>query len=127
MLRIRKQQNDALAEATRRSFEDRMVVHLKKCFPEHFKAIEEDGARALIRHGIERAGEYGIVAERDVCKYIDLMVIHGPDFDTDDRYPWAGEILNDQAIKSPTDRIERLYDEALARLEKQAEQEGGGA
>ena len=39
----------------------------------------------MVQYGIKRAAVYGFTAKRDVCKYIDLMILFGRDFDTDKR------------------------------------------
>ena len=70
-----------------------MLVHLRRFFPAQGAAAGEEEIREMVRHGIERAGVYGIKSRADVCKYIDLMTVFGRDFDTDKRHRWAGEIL----------------------------------
>jgi hypothetical protein len=70
-----------------------MLVHLQKFFPGQCYAAGEERVREIISHGIDRAATYGLTSKRDVCKYIDLMVVFGRDFDTDSRLRWAAEIL----------------------------------
>ena len=91
MFKVRREQMVAYREAALRDFEDQVVAHVGRCFPEELAALGEDGTRLVIRSGIERAGGYGIVAERDVCKFIDLMLVLGTTFDRE--HAWAGEIL----------------------------------
>ena len=93
MLTIRKEQIKALAQLEVEKFEDWMLVHLRKFFPAQCRAAGETKLLAIIRSGIERAAGYGIKTRRDVCKYIDLMVVLGPDFDEDPRLPWVAKIL----------------------------------
>jgi len=121
MLQIRKKQMDELSRACTKEFEDRMVVHIAKFFPKHYEALGEEKTRTLINYGIERAKTYGIVAERDVCKYIDLMVGFGPDYDRDPKKPWAGKTLNDQTIKDPSVKINAVYDAGLEHLRQSPE------
>ena len=73
-----------------------MLVHLRKFFPKQCAALGELQLRETIGHGIRRAAHYGITAKRDVCKYIDLMIVFGRDFDSDKRFRWAREILDRQ-------------------------------
>jgi len=94
MLTIRKEQMAVFAQAEIKKFEDRVVIHLKKFFPGQCHALGESQLREVIRYGIKRAAAYGITAARDVCKYIDLMVVLGRDFDTDKELPWVGAILS---------------------------------
>jgi len=112
MLTIRTEQLNALREASVRDFERRMVVHLRKFFPEQCDSLGEDGAKLAVRHGIERAAAYNIRIERQVCKYIDVMFSFGRDFDTDAKLPWASLILTDPAIRSSAARMDRLVDTA---------------
>jgi hypothetical protein len=113
MLTIRKKQIGAFLESNVKKFEERMIVHLNKFFPTQCKAAGETQLRETIRYGIKGAARYGIIAERDVCKYIDLMVVYGRDFDRDPKLPWASTILNDQTPKDPGLTVDRLYEEAM--------------
>ena len=106
MLTIRKRQMAVFAQVEIRKFVDRMVVHLHKFFPKQCEAMGEPQLWETIGYGIKRAAAYGIMAERDVNKYIDLMVVFGPDFDTDKRFPWAGEILHRR--KNPSQKMSAL-------------------
>jgi hypothetical protein len=106
---IRQEQMSALAKGGATAFEDRMVVHLNKCFPGRCQKLPEVQVRETIRLGIDRAAGYGVSTERDVCKYIDLMMVFGRDFDERADLPWASRILNDLVLKDGTARIERLY------------------
>lgn len=113
MLIIRKEQMGVFEEVALKNFEDRMVIHLGKFFPEQCAALGDDGIREAIRYGIERAESYGIVDERDVCKYIDLTIVFGRDFDESPGTAWASSILNDEFLTDPTAKVERLFREAM--------------
>jgi len=116
MLTIRKEQMAAFARAETKKFEDRMLIHLNKFFPRQCAGLGEPKLRETIRYGIKRAAAYGVTAERDVNKYIDLMIVFGRDFDTDNRFRWAGEILRTR--KSPGAKIQALYGSARKRLKR---------
>jgi len=116
MLKIRKEQDQELAKASLKSFEDRMVVHIRKHYPTHYEKLGEENTRVLIQYGIERAATYEVVSERDVCKYIDLMVSFGPDYDIDARHPWAAKALNDKRLKDPSVKINTTYDTGMESL-----------
>lgn len=109
MFTIRQAHLAALSQAVQKDFEDRMVAHLGEAFPGPYRALGEQQAREMIQHGIRQAAGYDIVVERDVCQYIDLMMIYGTDFDRDDRYPWAAAILTDPATADPSVKVRRLY------------------
>ena len=110
---IRKEQEIALENAATREFEEKMRIHLQKFFPDHCKALGEEGVLDAIRHGMRRAASYGVEIERDVCLYIDQMFAFGRDFDTDPDLPWAAEILTDEEMPDPTERINLLHNTSL--------------
>lgn len=94
MLTIRQQQLDALDRDMRKRFEQRMFAHVQQFFPQRCKALGEASVREWIGTGIARAAGYGVVAEVDVCRYIDVMFVFGREFDTDPQLPWAARILS---------------------------------
>jgi hypothetical protein len=106
---IRHDQMKTFSEGASADFENRMVIHLNKCFPAECETLQEPGVRETIHYGIKRSANYSVSAERDVCKYIDLMMVFGRDFDTRADLPWASRILNDGVLKNPTARMERLF------------------
>jgi hypothetical protein len=95
---------------------DFMQSHLSEHFPDHCHALGQEGVRRAIEAGIERAGQYGMVSERDVCKFIDLQFSFGHSFDSDGTHPWATAVLANPEIHNPTTKIEELMDEAHAYL-----------
>ena len=97
-------------EPALKAFEDRVAAHLKRCFPRQSEALGEAKVHEVIHYGIQRAKSYGIIAERDVCKYIDLMIVFGRDFDKDPQLGWPAPILNNKTVKDPALRIKRLLE-----------------
>jgi hypothetical protein len=112
MLTIRKEQMSVFGPLGKKAFEDRMLAHLKKVFPEQSEALREPELRETIQYGTQRAVAYHITSERDVCKYIDLMILYGRDFDKDPNHPWAQSILQNQSIKNPSTKVDRLFNAA---------------
>jgi hypothetical protein len=108
---IRQAQIQTFADKSNRSFESRMIVHLRKCFAAQCGTLSDDELRASVEQGKENAARYGITAERDVCKFIGIRTVHGSGFE---QLPWASKILNDGIYKTSTARVERLFDEAVA-------------
>jgi hypothetical protein len=109
MLTMRKEQLAVFGPIGKKAFEDRMITHLNKIFPEQSRSLGEPKLRETIQYGAQRAATYRIISERDVCKYIDLMILYGRDFDKDPAQSWAHPILQNQAIRNPTSKVERLY------------------
>ena len=114
MLTIRKEQLAVFGPLGKKAFEDRMITHLKKVFPEQSESLGEPKLRKIIQYGTQRAASYKIISERDVCKYIDLMILYGADFDKDPKLPWAQSILQNKGIKDPTIKIDNLFNAAKA-------------
>jgi hypothetical protein len=108
---IRQAQFQTFIDESNRLFESRMIAHLRKCFPAQCGTLSDDELRESVEQEKKIAAKYGITAERDVCKFVDIRTVHGPGFD---QSPWASKILNDGIYKTPTARVERLFDEALA-------------
>ena len=108
---IRPAQIQTFVDKSNGLFESRMIVHLRKCFTAQCGKLSDDQLRESVEQGKKSAASYGITAERDVCKFIDIRTVHGPGFD---QSPWASKILNDGIYKTSTARVERLFDEALA-------------
>jgi hypothetical protein len=116
MLTIRPQQMQKFSESALKRFEETMLVHLKKFFPDFCEASGEPEVREFIQYGIKRAASYQVTSERDVSRYIDLMVSLGADFDNDKQLSWAGEILRTR--NSPEARISVLLKTAEKHLSK---------
>src|SRR5581483_4821649 len=102
MLAVRAEQMALFSAAAEKQFEDWMVVHLNKFFAQKCSSLGEERLRELIRYGIRRASSYRVTIRREVCKYIDVMLVLGRDFDKDPKYSWAKETLDadiDPAVK----------------------------
>ena len=108
MLVIRKAQLHTLALQRRQDFVRRAGAHLCACFPE-CAAMAPSERQSFVEEGIAKALRYGIEAERDVCKFLNLLVVFGPGFDVE--LPWAKRTL--AAKDGPSLRLNRLYARAL--------------
>ncbi len=125
MLTIRKQQLAVFQKAASEEFEARMMAHIQKFFPEHMTKLGEPAARDLIRFGVQRAANYRISQEREVCKYIGIMVVFGRDFDHDPQLPWASAILREPNFPSSSVRVTELHKAAVAALRPKETDDGG--
>jgi hypothetical protein len=104
MLVIRPEQFQVFAQAELRRFEESVLAHLKKFFPDQASRTADADLLELIRYGRERAPKYNLTIKAHVCLYIDLMLVLGRDFDIDPRLPWAARILN-----KPRDPEAKMY------------------
>lgn len=119
MLIIRKEQIEAFEQAALENFENKMFAYLEKFFPKNCEVHGETKIREIIRYGIEEAEVHGFTTERDVCLYISLMLMLGHRFYQDPQLPWASIFFNDENI-SPSQKIDRIYDKAMAYLDQVA-------
>lgn len=127
MLRIRKAQMEALSRAVAGDYEDRMVTHLARFFPEESSALGEGAVRERIRLGVARAAAHGVDGERDVCLFLNLMIALGPDFNRDPALPEVRALFEDETRDGPS-RLGRVYDwaERRERGEVDAPEDDGG-
>jgi hypothetical protein len=115
-MQIRREQMAFFSEHGVKAFQDRVLSHLRKCFPTQYAASGEPGLQSTIQYGIKRASSYGLTTEREVCKYIDLMIVFGRDFDRDPARPWISAILTGRHWRTPTVKLEHLYKTAQEQL-----------
>lgn len=109
---LRKEQLGAFSEPELREFEQFMVGHLRKWFPDECGALGEEATRRRIREGIQQAERHGITGKRDVCKFIDVMFALGPRFDEDPALPWPRRILGNDGLE-PSEKVNQLVNAAL--------------
>lgn len=110
MFRFNARQVDVLTTKRLAEFEQRTIHRLREYFPS-FGALPDIEALTLVRQGIHRAEKYGITAERDVAKYVGLLVIWGWDFDEIDPDSWLVSILSNRFVE-PAERLALLYEHA---------------
>ena len=109
MLRIRQAQIDAFGQTMATQFEAVVYKYLTKTYPEKTTALGEQKVRESIRAGIQRAAQYGITAEFDVGRFIDLMYLISPNFDSDPGAPWVRPTLASPLMK-PAVRMDVVCD-----------------
>lgn len=113
MLTIRKEQFAVFQKVASQNFEDRMLSHIKKCFGKQMEELGQPRMRELIRYGIQRSASYRIRRQRDICIFVDIMILFGRDFDQDPALPWASGILHDKSLPGPAAKIIELQKAAL--------------
>jgi hypothetical protein len=115
MLTIRKEQIKVFDEMAMKQFIESMVIHVKKHFPEESKPMDDEQLKNYIRDVISSGKKYGLVSERDICKYLNLTMHFGKDFDKNPENEWMKTMLMDGIEPNPSIRISKLYNEALKR------------
>jgi len=112
MLKVRRTQIEVFSELSCARFEERMLTHLGQFFPTQCEALGQRQLGEIIQSGIRSAATYGIVAERDVCLYIDAMILSGRHSSIDHNLPWAQEILHGVDARGAGPTAALLYDMA---------------
>lgn len=110
MFKMRREQKAAFRERVLCDYETRVLAHVDRCFPERRATLGEGGVREVIRLGVDRAAAHGITTEREVCKFIDLMLVFGIDFDQ--QQAWAKEAL-EAGGRDPFAKVSQLYERAI--------------
>jgi hypothetical protein len=98
-------------------FKGHLKAHLSLRFRSQIEALapaQQDLDR-LVKDGMDRARMYGLRSEFDVQRYVEYMLLLGPDFDLDTDYAWAARILF-AADASGREKMDRLDRAAVLRL-----------
>jgi hypothetical protein len=78
MLVLTKQQLQAFDEMMRRSFEERLLAHLRQQFPQQTARMPEPFLRSRIRQEIATAEQHGITRECEVAAYVSIAFSVSP-------------------------------------------------
>ncbi len=93
MFTLRKDHLDAFSASRLRSFEQRMAKRLRSRFSGKLAGTSDRELDNLVRLGMTKSSEYGVVGESDVGRYLEYMAEYSPDFDVSPNTPWARPIL----------------------------------
>ena len=63
-----------------------------------FAKMNEKDLESFVQQGISNSKNYGLENEDDLKLYIECMIILSPNFDQDQRFPWAKEILTNEDL-----------------------------
>src|SRR5262249_15524866 len=88
----------AFRDAQVKEFENGRVRNLADRFPKKYAELGEGGTAALIKAGVAKSFELGIVGEEDVEGMIDLMMLHGPGFDSHEDFAYETQPLRDEDL-----------------------------
>ncbi|MEZ5083030.1 MAG: hypothetical protein R2750_06235 [Bacteroidales bacterium] len=119
MLKIRKEQEEALRLAATKRFINDMVVQVRNHFDETKNGKSEKDAKEYVLKAIERAKKHNLTKEADLIKYIELTLMYGLEFDKNADLLWMSEIILDKDDPNPGNRINRLYKESLKRKKEE--------
>ncbi|MFO0607400.1 MAG: hypothetical protein U0324_29820 [Polyangiales bacterium] len=110
---------DVFVARARRDFAAPLEAHLARCYPRECAWMGE-GAAAFVEATAAQARGCGLEAQRDVCHYLNLVMLLGCRFEDDPLLPWAADALFDEALGAPGDRVRALCDRAIEHHERVA-------
>jgi len=113
MLTIHSSQMDRLSRA---ALEEWLLAHVLRFFPRHCAALGREGVRGAVQRAVALARKLGFTGDYEIVNYVDLTFMFGLEFHRRPGYEWAARILNLGPTVDPRERMERLYQEALAYL-----------
>jgi hypothetical protein len=99
---------------TDENLENDILEEMRKIYPEKTTYIGEDGLRALIHEGIDKAHEYNLMAVRENVLILILMFTFGHGCTKDLLYPWIARTLE----RDLDVRAKLLESKALTWLDK---------
>jgi hypothetical protein len=117
MLTIRNAQLARFGSEQRRQFIAAMCRYLREQFHDELWAVDGVSLHRDVDAAIHRAESYGLHSERDCCRYLNLAVTYGWDFDSQPQNDWMRKILTDTQVTSPSQRLHRLVDQCIYRSE----------
>lgn len=117
MLTIRRDQLDALRAPAVHELVLELVTHIKHHFPAETAGESDEDLYARVKATLHRAEKYGMQGKRDAYRYVDVSMLYGADFDERPVTAWTVDFLTDEDVSSPSQRMNRLFDEVSYRLE----------
>ncbi|NRR30696.1 hypothetical protein HSX11_10915 [Oxalobacteraceae bacterium] len=117
MIVMRESQIDHLDAAWRRSYIDRLCSSLREQFADELDMLDQATLHERVRTVLLRAASYGIDAERDVCRFLNLAVFYGWDIGLSDATAWMHRILSDPDITTPSARLHCLVNQCIYRAD----------
>jgi hypothetical protein len=97
-LELRKDQKDTMASRCQNGFEQRLVRHLRKAFPDETQEMSDPLLLERTRPSVKKAEEYGVEMEYDVVRFVDLTFLLGADFGPSPDGPWAQDVLEGRTL-----------------------------
>ena len=102
-------------------FIDKMVLYLRKQFSEETAAYSDKTLRARIRNELTGARRFHLISERALCYFLNLSIIYGEGFIDREDALWMQDYLTDPDVPDPNERMYRLYQAVIKRMEVEAD------
>src|ERR1700732_4117643 len=95
MFEMRPDHVKAFEAAQLNRFEERAAAHARRTLPEETAQMSEEQLQARIRREMHKAQSYGLTTERQIFSFLDAGLMLGEGFDTNYKYPWVRQVLED--------------------------------
>lgn len=96
VLRILKEQMEALGARTRARFVERIADYLAEHFSASVAGMARADVEAWVEAAVEKAARYGVTTEPEVAQLVLLFLVLG--VDADETTPWVSEVLRDRQL-----------------------------
>lgn len=113
MLKINNSQVLKFKEHFVSDFENELLIHVKTYFQGHYQMAGEEGIRKTIRYCFTKCKQYKFTTKRNICLYLNNMLMLGSNFDDDPQYPWARLISKDIKFKDSVSHIDDISSNAM--------------
>ena len=117
LIRTRKLAREDCPSSSGRVLEQDLYDFLGRIYPEKFQYQGESINRRLISESVSLASEFGLNDAVGIATVLLHMFFLGSFFHTDILYGWAGEILRAPGFSSPREKVEKLRQTFIGRLE----------
>jgi hypothetical protein len=114
MITLRRQQLAALAAARHKQFIDDMCAHVTAHFGAQVEHLAPAALRVRVVTALAEAESFGLRSRRDQCRYLGLAVVEGWEVLSQG---WICELLGATSALGASERLSRVIDERLFRLE----------
>lgn len=116
-LQIGVSQIDRLAAARREGAVARMCALIRREFALRVSPLADDQLTELVARAIQQADCHDFKTDLDLFRYLCICVCFGWDFHQRAELSWMQTMLEDSQVSNPSDRMARLYQACLRRLE----------
>ena len=111
MFTIRNAQLKIFQQSKWIAFHKEARQYLMQAVPHLEARFERAEIDTIIQQGIEKTGHYqNVNSEKDILKFIELMVRYGIDFDRDETLPFVDRIVQERQVHEREPHIEALYE-----------------
>jgi hypothetical protein len=114
MMRIRREQMEAMSQAVEEQFTRETVCHLATSFATYLErnGIPEDSLFELVEAGTADAKRYGLFYPGHIRKYLEIVVMTGPGLGEGGKFAWIPELLEADGPDGET-KLQRINERLL--------------